>query len=138
MKVFVIIMNECLSSINPFPDTSPVWIIIWSSVQRIKTLHFIGCMITLILLLSSLAMFTFQINLSEILFALFQLKPHWTLPPQQKYEEVQYFFHATLSWVKLMDWILLSFLVRLIRALNYCMYYYLENFWTVKYLLGFS
>ena len=122
------ILNECLLSINPFYDTSQVLIMIWSSVHRIMTINFIGCVITLVIP-SSLAMFTFKkIYLKFYLLCLVEVSLNPPSPPKKKVCKSQKHFYTTLCYVKLIGLVLLSFLVRLIRVLNYCMHYCLEIF----------
>ena len=87
------ILNECLLSINPFYDTSQVLIMIWSSVHRIMTINFIGCVITLVIP-SSLAMFTFKkIYLKFYLLCLVEVSLNPPSPPKKKkYAKVKYIF----------------------------------------------
>ena len=93
-RYLLYILNECLLSINPFYDTSQVLIMIWSSVHRIMTINFIGCVITLVIP-SSLAMFSSKKNLSEILFALFSWSLTEPSPPKKKVCKSQIHFYTT-------------------------------------------
>ena len=80
---------------------------------------------------SSLAMFTFKKIYLKI-YWLYLVEVSLNPSPQKKVCKSQNHFYTTLCYEKLIGLVLLSFLVRLIRSLNYCMHYCLEKFLAVK------